>query len=271
MPMTMDALSARIRAHRCYSHPVFRNWAAARPDYETIGAMFPQIQLFCSSTRCGGNFPDALAALGLEKQSTLVNEIVDSETGHGRELAMMAGHIINRAAGRIVCSDLADQTAIEELLKRCSDRVFSALPGYDAATGQAAQTRRTIEVLERRQRSDRASSYRNLGTVLALEIIANRHVIPGEKQCLVDSGLYGVSMSDPEMHYLLEHWGEIGAEQQHEDSALTAVAEAIDDATESEIVAGIDDFLNSLASLWDVLSALLQQSRRSNMDQVAAD
>jgi hypothetical protein len=86
----------------------------------------------------------------------------------------------------------------------------------------------------------------------------------------VDSGHYGVSMSDPEMNYLLEHWGEIGAEQQHEDSALAAVAEAINDATEAEIVAGIDDFLDSLASLWDVLDASLPQSHRSGVSQVSA-
>jgi hypothetical protein len=67
-------------------------------------------------------------------------------------------------------------------------------------------------------------------------------------------------MDDPEMHYLLEHWGEIGAEQQHEKNAITAVGSVLDDKTEELIVAGAYDFLDSLVALWDVLDAALLES-----------
>jgi hypothetical protein len=122
------------------------------------------------------------------------------------------------------------------------------------------QTRRAIEVFERRKRTDRDTTIRNLGTALALEMISNGQLIPGEKHCLIDSGLYGAHMTDPEMHYLLEHYGEIGAEQQHEKNAVTAVAAVLDDETEPLIMEGVNDFLDALVSLWDLLDAALLAS-----------
>jgi hypothetical protein len=91
-------------------------------------------------------------------------------------------------------------------------------------------------------------------------MISNRHLIPGEKDCLVDAGLYGASLEDQEMHYLLEHWGEIGAEQQHEKNAIAAVGSVLNDDTETLIVEGVDLFLDSLVALWDVLDAALLAS-----------
>lgn len=260
MSALTEQLVTRVKSHRCYSHPIFENWAMVKPGPEVIGALFHQIQNFCASTRPGWNFPSALKCVGLGEQSGLMEEIVESESGHGPELATMAGHIVNRAARKTVCGDLSDQYAVEEKLKSFSDRLLSALPGYDKETGLTIQARRAIAVFERRKMTDEGSTYRNLGTAVALELISNRQLIPGEKHCLIDSGLYNVTIEEPEMHYLLEHWGEVGAEQQHEKNALAAIGFVRSTESAKLVIEGADDFLNSLASLWDVLDASLLQS-----------
>ncbi|QDU65462.1 hypothetical protein [Engelhardtia mirabilis] len=265
---SIDDLLALVRSHRCFQHPVFEHWAQVAPQPEVIGALFHQIQKFCASTRPGGEFPAALEQLGLDSESRLMHEIVESEEDHGPELATMAGYIVNRAAGASTCPDLSDQQAVEAVLKNYSDKLLGSLPGYDPESGLTAQARRAIEVFERRFDPSRETTFKNLGTALALEIISNRHLIPGEKHCLIDSGLYGASLEDTDMHYLLEHWGEAGAEQQHERNAVEAVASVIDEETEPLVVQGMYDFLDSLTALWDVLdSALLQSGHRADTQQ----
>lgn len=260
MKPSLANLVARIQNHRCYSHPIFDHWQAINPSPEVVGALFHQIQIFCASTRPGRNFPEALDKIGMMEQSSLVQEIVESEEDHGPELATMAGHIVNRSAKKTICKDLYEQAAVEKQLKEYSDQLLGKLPGYDLETGLTIQARRAISVFERRNLTDRATTFKNLGTTLALEIISNRHLIPGEKQCLVDSGLYGATLDEPEMHYLLEHWGEIGAEHQHEQNAIAAVGGLLSNESEKLIIEGADDFLNSLTSLWDILDASLLQS-----------
>jgi hypothetical protein len=260
MAKTIDEIVDYIRNHRCYTHPIFQNWAAVDPNPKVVGALFHQIQCFCASTRPGWNFPVAVKELGLAEESALLQEIVESEEDHGPHLATMAGFILNRTSKSEICPDVYDQQAVESKLKDYSDELLGRLPGYDSDSGLTTQARRGIAVFDRRKRTDRDSTFRNLGTALALEMISNRQLIPGEKHCLIDSGLYGVSMSDPEMHYLAEHWGEIGAEQQHEKNAVTAVASILSVETEPLIMEGAKDFLDSLANLWDVLDSALLQS-----------
>lgn len=256
----LDNLVSTVHTHRCYSHPIFENWAKLRPAPTVLGALFHQIQCFCASTRPGWAFPDALRKLGLSDQSELLQEIVDSEEDHGPELATMAGYLINRASGQEVFSDLYDQDGIEAKLKDDSDELLHRLPGYDQDSGLTVQARKAISVFDGRRRTDLDDTLRNLGVTLALEIISHRHLIPGEKHCFVDAGLYGVSLHEPEMHYLLEHWGEAGAEAQHEGNAMEAVRDLIDDRTVAIIVEGINDFLDSLCALWDILDSALLQS-----------
>ena len=256
----MERLVADIRQHRCYTHPIFENWAANRPAPDVIAALFHQIQKFCASTRPGWDFPDALAKHGLLGESELLQEIVESEADHGPELARMAGFIVNKAAGETVYPDVYDQADVEARLKAQSDRFLGDLPGYTPDAGLTVQARRAIAVFDRRKASDLDATYRNLGTALALEMISNNHLIPGEKNCLVDSGAYGASIDQPEMHYLLEHWGEVGAEQQHEKNAVAAVGAVLDEHTEPLIRQGAMEFLDALANLWDLLDSALLQS-----------
>jgi flagellar hook-associated protein FlgK len=62
------------------------------------------------------------------------------------------------------------------------------------------------------------------------------------------------------MHYLLEHYGETGAEAKHEQNAIEAVASVLNDENKQAIKTGVDDFLNSLAALWDLLDSALLES-----------
>lgn len=259
----IDQLVADIRQHRCYNHPIFEDWAANRPAPDVIAALFHQIQKFCASTRPGWSFPDALAEHDLLRESELLNEIVESEADHGPELARMAGFIVNQATGEAAYPNVYNQEDVEAGLKEQSDRLLGSLPGYSRDEGLTVQARQAIAVFDRRKVTDLDATYRNLGTALALEMISNNHLIPGEKTCLVDSGAYGASLDQQEMHYLLEHWGEVGAEQQHEKNAVAAVGSVLNEKTEPLIREGSVEFLDSLAALWDVLDSALLQSGNS--------
>ncbi|MEV6548295.1 hypothetical protein AB0M57_06240 [Streptomyces sp. NPDC051597] len=256
---TTDMLIDRIKTHRVYDHPLYAHWAAAPPSPEVSGALFHQVQSFCASTRPAGEFPAALRGLGWDEQAMLIEEIVDSEAGHGPELATMAGHIVNRS-GAQVFEDVYDTAAVEAWLKSQSDRLLSGLPGYDRETGLTRQAAAAIEVFRRRFSSDAETTVRNLGTALALEIISNQSLIPGEKRALVDAGHYKTDLDEPEMHYMAEHWGETGAEQQHEANVIRAVSSVMDETNGERIAQGVDDFLTSLCALWDVLDAALLTS-----------
>jgi hypothetical protein len=257
MAKTIAEIVQYIRFHPCNKHGIFEHWAAADPAHEVIGALFHQIQSFCAATRPGWAFPSSLMSLGFEKESKLLQEIVDSEEGHGADLATMAGFIINRAGKYEVCRALYDQTAVESQLKDYSDQILGHLPGYDPKSGLTIQARKAIAVFDRRKCTDRKSTLYNLGVALALEITSNHHLIPGEKDCLVDSGLYGARMSEPQMHYLEEHWGELGAESQHEKNAIAAVLSVLTAETEPIILEGISDFLDSLVHLLHALDSAL--------------
>lgn len=275
MTTTINQLLDHIINHRCYSHPIFQHWAEVNPDADAVGALFHQIQSFCASTRPGGNYLGAMKTHGLLTESQHQHAIVESEENHGPELATMAGHILNKAAKRTVCNDVYNQQAVESKLKECSDKLLGKIPGYDLSTGLTLQTQKAIDVLNRREATDYESTIKNIGTTLALEKISNCQLIPGEKHCLIDSKLYDTNMDVPEMHYLLEHYGEIGAEQEHEKYAIEMTQSALNDKTAPYIMQGVDDFLNSLANLWDILDAALLQSgykaeaKQSNLSAVA--
>jgi hypothetical protein len=257
---TVESLVDEVRTHRVFDHPMYQHWSEIVPAQEVTAAMFHQIQKFCASTRPGGLFPAGLRNMGWDEQAALIEEIVDSEAGHGPELAAMAGHIVNCSGEKIVFKDVFDKNGVETGLKLSSDRLLAGLPGYDLLTGHTAQAEAAIAVFRRRELSDPQSTVRNLGTALALEIISNQSLIPGEKRALVDSGNYGVTLDDPEMHYLAEHWGECGAEQLHEQNVIKAVDSLLDAETTPNVEAGVDDFLKSLTALWDVLDSAFLSS-----------
>jgi len=262
---TIKDLVEEITCHRLYDHPMWTHWSEARQPADVTGAMFHQIQKFCASTRPGLEFPSSLREFKMSHQAELIEEIVASEAGHGADLATMAGNIVNRSTeGQEVFSDVHDQESVESGLKHYSDDLLGSLPGYRKDDGLTVQARNAIAVFDRRGATDRETTLRNLGTALALEINSNQSIIPGEKLALVDSGHYGVNMEDTEMHYLLDHWGELGAEQQHEANVVAAVDEVLDEETLPHIERGMNDFLESLSALWDLLDSALLGSGESS-------
>lgn len=255
-----------VTTSRLFKHPLFDHWAARPVRYEVHGAIFHQIQMFCASTRPALNFPSSLKQHGFMKQSELIEEIVAGEKGHGQKLAAMAAHIINRSEATNYFSDIYDQVTIEKRLKLWSDFFLHNLPGYDPSyTGLTIQAQKAIAVFERRKNTDYESTVSSLGTSFALEIISKRQIIPGEVRALVESGYYGVNLGDGPMEYLREHFGEGGAEDLHEKNVIAAITDLFEKNPINPkifplIQTGIDDFLESLAKLWDVLDTTLLQS-----------
>ena len=258
--MRVDKLNLFIENHKCYHHPIFKNWLKISPNQEVVGALFHQIRSFCDATRAGHNFPQGLIKYGLKSQSNLINKIIKSEKTHGEKFTMMAGYILNKMSKDIVFDDLYDQYKIEYHLKKCSDNLLRDLPGYDLESGLLIQNRITREIFEERKKTDKKTIMKNLGTTLALEIISNRHLIPEEKNCFIDSNIYNIQLEDIEMSYIKEHWGDNGAEIQHEKAIIIAVSSMLNTQNEMLVLLGAKEFLDALSSLWDVLNAALLSS-----------
>lgn len=255
MSTLIDHLVTRIRAHRCYHHPLFDHWVQSRPDWQAIGAFFHHMQCTCSASRPGWSFDEGLEQIGAETDT--LRAIVASEENHGPHLATMTAFLMNRAARQTICPDVYDQDAVETVMRDCSVKYFGAFPGYDRATGRLKQDRRVSMIYGRRKRTDRESTYRNIGTLVATEIIASGHVFPGELRCLFESGYYGAKRDDPEMEYLFEHAGQDGAEAWHAEKAIAATAKVLDASNEPLIREGAQEILDALAEMWDLLDATL--------------
>lgn len=83
---------------------------------------------------------------------------------------------------------------------------------------------------------------------------------------MVDSGLYGVSLEEPEMHYLQEHWGECGAEAMNEQHAIDEVSSVMTPENFNIIRSGAMDFLDAVEQMWDVLSTVLLNSGKKSLN-----
>jgi hypothetical protein len=257
MSRRLNDLVDLVRSHRCYHHPMFEHWLQAKPGWEVIGAFYHHMQATCSSSRPGWAFDEGLERLGMAEQTRALRKIVASEENHGPHLATMAGFLMNREAGWTLCADLYDQDAVEATMRACSRRFFGTLPGYDGVAGHLPQDRRVASVYARRKQTDRDSTLRNIGTLLATEMIASGHVFPGELRCLFESGFYGVKKDDPEMVYLFEHAGSEGAEAWHAEEAIEATRGVLTEETEALIREGAQEILDALTAMWDVLDAAL--------------
>lgn len=252
-----------VRNHNCYSHPLFYHWVDVRPSPQVIAAFFFQLKSFCAATRYGWSFPKALRSFDFSFESELLQGIVDSEVGHGLDLAKMVGFVINRAAKSTLFEELDNQQLVEAKLKCYSDALLGHLDEYDVDSGLAVETREAVSIFERRKLTDYNSTLISLGSALALELVSNNHIIPGIKHCLIDSNLYDVNMEAPEMFYIKEHWGELGAEHQHESMMLEAINSACSGNNFHYLMKGANDLLNSLLRFWRFLDKVLLIDERT--------
>jgi hypothetical protein len=157
-----------------------------------------------------------------------------------------------------VFADLEDQEGIESWAKDCSQYFLGRLPGYDAQGGTTTHDRAVADVFERRKRTDRESTYKNVGTLLAIEMLANNQIIPGEYKCLIHSGAYPLDINAPELEYLREHGGDDGgAEEWHEREAIKAVSGLLNEDTEALIQDGAMECLDAINGLFDLLDRAL--------------
>ncbi|MEL7067519.1 MAG: hypothetical protein AAGN15_02565 [Cyanobacteria bacterium J06581_3] len=254
-----------IRSHDCYNHPIFHHWVEVCPSPQVVAAFFFQLKCFCSATRYGWNFPESLKSFNLNSASKLLEDIVDSEVGHGADLSKMAGFVINRATKSNLFKELSNQETVEAQLKYYSDALLGHLYGYNHDSGLTVETKNAASIFERRKLVDYESTIMNLGSALALELVSNNHLIPGLKYCLIDSGLYNVRLDIPEMYYIKEHWGELGAEQQHENLMIEAINSAHSSANMYWLTKGASELLDSLLILWRLLDrTLLIDNQRQN-------
>ncbi len=263
MLLTSDKIKAYITSHRCYQHSLFFDWAKANPSYNIVAPCLHQIRCFCDSTRIDHNFSTALRHHGYTEEADLQNEIVESESTHYDELLIMAAYIVNCSAKKTIIHDINDVIQIGYILRITSNLYFCNVPNYNQETGLIKQTREAIDIFEKRKKTDLHNTWRNIGATIALETISHQQLIPGEKHAFVDSGIYGITLEDPPMHYLKKHWGEHGAEKQHETNAYTILDAILDDGNARYIMEGISGFLDSVAALWDRLDeAILMKAQQ---------
>jgi hypothetical protein len=251
--------------HSVMSHPIFDHLKQVAPSGEHLGAFFDQVQHFCAATRSSRSLPQALREIGLPGVATHIDAIAESESGHGKDLAMMIAYIMNKS-GEAWHPNITDSVNIElKLREQCSDVLFFHLPIYDREMGMLLQTRDAIKTFEAREKCDLYSVAYSLGVTIALEAVSHRHLIPGEIAAL--TGAYGVSLTEPEMKYLAEHGGEGGAEEEHEQYAIDAIvqftaSDLMNEKMRDAMHHGARDFCDRLAELWDALDVIVLGSGR---------
>lgn len=109
-----------------------------------------------------------------------------------------------------------------------------------------------------RDLSRRESTIRYLGVALALEIVWNESLIPREMRILADGGNCSAAATDKtEMHCPAERQSACGVELLHVENIIKVVGSVLNDHNFGCIAAGVHDFLESLAGLWDDLDAAL--------------
>lgn len=148
---------------------------------------------YCKPTRNPGQWLRALPATHKATKEALM-KVFESESGHEKTLAIMAQHLIERCEVRV------------ELAAKISQEKRQIAPPLQAFKN----------LLAKRESKNTIDTPHNLGTMLGIERLANQNIIPGEVKAFIDSKHYRVKLSDPEMHYLEEHYGELGAESWHQ-------------------------------------------------------
>ncbi len=151
---------------------------------------------YCSPTREGHALPQVLARAGMIEASRLVASIFASEAGHDTELEITARYLAERC--------------------RIRERIMST---------QIKSLKRLRAIFDQRKSTNPSTIPHNLGILLGIEKLANRNIIPGEVAAFITSGHYNCSLETPEMRYLADHYGELGAEEDHEQKIIKVVSQ----------------------------------------------
>lgn len=213
--------------HAGFRHPVFERLAARPLSTCGMRMFWFQMSPFCAATRTFGGLINTLAQLGHSAVVQMLREIEESERGHAFELDLCAVKLVSRTG-----------------------QLPTSMVHYERLE---PETEAAVEYFERRSFAKTANEVAYwLGATYAVEVMANRSIIPGEVIAFVESGFYDVVLH--ELPYLVEHAGEQGAEINHERLMEGALEEVVAAGLDrSEIERGIVETMNVISTFYDGL------------------
>lgn len=222
----MDTISLllTISLHKAFNHPIFEMMLKKKPTHEQLRKYLWYMGKFCETSRSARNMVSSLRQLGLEKQAKLIEEIDESEKGHGPQFDMMSTRLLDRPLNGVFKP--------EHALSRMES------------------------IFDRRRNKNRFFVEFSLGVYAGVEIMANRHIIPGEMAIFIKSGHYDVTLDEPAMAYLREHAGDSGAEASHERRILEVLKD-LPVTAEKNVIMGTAHFMDGLNQFYDMLVSFL--------------
>jgi len=220
----VEPLVARIEAHPVNSHPVFDTLAKGRPPPEQLEAWLRHMAWFCVLAREVFSMPSNLRYHSLDQIAEVIEKVKANEEQHGVLYEDMAAKILGRP------------------------------PKFHETRTQAMEKMREIFVA--RDYDDYECVFRSLGAYLALDVMTDHHIIPGQIKAFVKSRKYGMQLS--ELEYLRKHYAEYSAAAVHGlklRSALMIVPHSVNAYTQVEL--GAIEFLDTLQLLYDELTEII--------------
>ncbi len=222
----IQRLINRIESHPAHNHRVFRVLAHERPDTEKLTAWLSRMAQFCNHAREVFTMAEHLEGHGLKEQASIVRLIEESEREHGLMYARMS----MKLTGAAIRVPTTDTPAIHELR-----RIFVA-----------------------RAYEDYDSVFYSLGAYLALEVMAEYHIIPGQIDAFIRSGHYGVSLNDEALRYLRKHHEEFNADVIHALRIRSALRIVPANTSATPLVEkGAAEFMDALEDFYDELTEII--------------
>lgn len=193
-------------------YPLFTMLAQQKLSPKGMFLFWRSMGAYCEASRHMGTFVSSLRMNGQSEAADKIKEIEDSEQYHGLTLALMATCCI-KAAGD------TEQAAFLERDRKEAARIFSDQVAADSDLVKKALTivQTCVDLFRARAICTPDKALYFLGITYGVERLANRDIIPGEVDLFIKSGLYPLTLDQPEMGYLREHAEECqGAEGWHE-------------------------------------------------------
>lgn len=242
----IDKILAEIKGHSVQEHGVFTALKARKHPPNVLTRYFIQMATFCDAAREQGQMPLLLDQHGFDIGWRTVMDVLGSQRNHEEQLQEMADILIHGGPcdDALTVTFLSDTDEWSQLTDGTIETIhvlcLRSIGRYDDAT----QSERFNDTL------------RALGGMLVVEIAMNRQIIPGEVAAFVDSGFYGLALSD--VAYLNEHAGEQGAEHNHEQRIITMFRRMELNSNQWQLVHdGCVQMLGALQHFYDDLEKIL--------------
>jgi hypothetical protein len=220
----VEPLVALIEEHPVNRHLVFILLAQGRPPPEKLEAWLCHVAHFCALARNVFSMPSNLRYHELDEIALVIEKVRENERQHGALYQDMA----KRLLGKPVIFRETITPAIQQM--------------------EAIFVNRDYE--------DHACVYKSLGAYLALDVMTDHHIIPGQINAFVKSKKYGVRLS--ELEYLRKHYAEYSAAAVHGlklRSALMIVPHS--DNAFTHVKQGTKEFMDALQLFYDELVAII--------------